>query len=79
LARRFPDVQLVPVYLNNSQRVLPKGSFLLVPLICAAWFGAPPRVEPGENKDAFLTRARDAVVTLAEVRRPRAAPVLQEA
>jgi 1-acyl-sn-glycerol-3-phosphate acyltransferase len=79
LARRFPNVELVPVYLDNSQRVLPKGSFLLVPLICAAWFGAPLRVEPGENKDAFLARARAAVVDLAEVRRPRAAPVLQEA
>ena len=79
LARRFPDVELVPVYLDNAHRVLPKGSLLLVPLICAAWFGSPLRVEPAEDKDAFLTRARAAVVALAEARRPRAAPQLREA
>lgn len=79
LARRFPDVELVPVYLENLHRVLPKGSFLIVPLICAAWFGAPLRLNPGEGKDDFLARARRAVTNLAEARRPRAGPLPQEA
>ena len=79
LARRFPDAELVPVWLDNAQRVLPKGSFLLVPLLCAAWFGAPLRFDAAEGKDAFLTRARAAVIALAEARRPRAAPQLQKA
>lgn len=79
LARRFPAVELVPVYLDNAQRVLPKGSFLLVPLICAAWFGAPLRLDFAEDKDAFLIRARAAVIALAESRRPRAVSQLQKA
>ena len=79
LARRFPDVELVPVYLENLHRILPKGSFLLVPLICAAWFGSPLQVNADETKDDFLGRARRAVASLAEARRPRAVPQPQEA
>lgn len=79
LARRFPDVELVPVYLENLHRVLPKGSFLLVPLICAAWFGSPLQVTAGESKDDFLARARRAVASLADARRPRAIAQPQEA
>jgi 1-acyl-sn-glycerol-3-phosphate acyltransferase len=40
LARGFPEAELVPVYLDNPGRVMPKGSFLMVPLICTARFGA---------------------------------------
>ena len=65
LACQFPDVELVPVYLDNLKRVLPKGSMLVVPITCTARFGAPLKVEPGEGKAAFLERARDAVVALA--------------
>lgn len=65
LACQFPDVELVPVYLDNLKRVLPKGSMLIVPITCTARFGVPLRVEPGEGKAAFLERARDAVVALA--------------
>jgi 1-acyl-sn-glycerol-3-phosphate acyltransferase len=65
LARRFPEVELVPVYLENLHRILPKGSFLIVPLICTSWFGTPMRLEPLESKAAFLQRARQAIVTLS--------------
>lgn len=65
LAQRFPAIELVPVYLDNARRSMPKGSLLPVPLICTVRFGpALPRIE-GEAKDAFLQRARDAVVALA--------------
>jgi 1-acyl-sn-glycerol-3-phosphate acyltransferase len=65
LAQRFPAVQLVPVYLENLHRAMPKGAHLPVPLICTARFGAAlPRI-PEEPKDAFLERARQAVVALA--------------
>jgi 1-acyl-sn-glycerol-3-phosphate acyltransferase len=65
LARQFPEVELIPVYLENLHRILPKGTFLLVPLICTLWFGAPIRLAAGESREAFLERARQAVVDVA--------------
>jgi 1-acyl-sn-glycerol-3-phosphate acyltransferase len=65
LAQHFPTVNLIPVYLENLHRAMPKGARVPVPLICTARFGAPlPRLA-GEQKDAFLERARSAVVALA--------------
>ena len=64
LARRKPDAELVPVYLENLNRILPKGEFLPVPLISVLTFGAPMLVEEGESKEAFLERARAAVCGL---------------
>lgn len=66
LALGFPDVELVPVYLDNLRRILPKGSWLVVPITCTARFGAALHVEPGEEKDAFLERARAAVKALGK-------------
>ena len=65
LAQSFPDVELIPVHLDNLQRILPKGSMLIVPITCTARFGAPLKLEPGEDKAAFLERAREAILTLA--------------
>jgi len=65
LAQRQPQVELVPVFLDNARRSLPKGSLLPVPFICTARFGAAIALAPGEDKDAFLERARAAVVALA--------------
>jgi 1-acyl-sn-glycerol-3-phosphate acyltransferase len=79
LAARFPDVELVPVYLENLHRILPKGSMLIVPLICTSWFGAPLRLLPGEDKTNFLARARAAVLALSEARKPLRAPAPQAA
>lgn len=65
LALRFPQVALIPVYLENLHRSMPKGTFMPIPLICTVRFGAAlPRL-PDEPKEAFLQRARDAVVALA--------------
>jgi 1-acyl-sn-glycerol-3-phosphate acyltransferase len=65
LADAFPDVELVPVYLENLHRSLPKGTLFPVPIICTVRFGtALPRV-PGETRDHFLERARKAVTELA--------------
>jgi hypothetical protein len=66
LGSRFPDVELVPVHLDNLQRILPKGSLLIVPITCTARFGRPLSIAPGEDKDQFLKRARQAVISLAE-------------
>jgi len=67
LARSRPDVELVPVFIGNLNRILPKGEFLLVPLLCSLTFGAPIRLEEGEDKRAFLNRARSAVEDLQNI------------
>lgn len=61
LAHRRPDVELVPVFLENLNRILPKGEVLPVPVLSSATFGPPMRLEPGEPKREFLERAREAV------------------
>jgi hypothetical protein len=58
-------VELVPVYLENLHRSMPKGTIMPVPLICTVRFGAPLPRSAGESKESFLLRARDAVVELA--------------
>jgi 1-acyl-sn-glycerol-3-phosphate acyltransferase len=65
LAQAHPGVELIPVYLDNLHRSMPKGALLPVPIICTVRFGAPLARIAGESKDLFLQRARDAVIALA--------------
>jgi hypothetical protein len=58
-------VELIPVYLENLYRSMPKGAHIPVPLTCAVRFGAPLTHVHDEPKAAFLERARAAVVALA--------------
>ena len=67
LALKFPHVVLVPAWIDNIQRVMPKGEVVPVPILCSVTFGAPVRAEPGEERRAFLDRARAAVVALRDV------------
>jgi len=69
LAEQFPQVQLVPAWVDNVQRVMPKGEVVPVPILCTVTFGAPLHLGPGEDKRDFLARARAAVLAL----RPRIA------
>ena len=64
LAKDRPEVELVPVYLENLNRILPKGQLLPVPLLGSITVGRPLRLESREAKIAFLDRARDAVWSL---------------
>jgi 1-acyl-sn-glycerol-3-phosphate acyltransferase len=64
LAGEFPQVELIPVYLDNLHRSLPKGALLPVPVVCTVRFGAPLARVTGEEKDAFCERARAAVIAL---------------
>ena len=66
LAKRRPDVELVPVLMDNLNRILPKGEILPVPLLGSVSFGAPMHLEAAEEKSAFLGRAREAVVALRQ-------------
>jgi 1-acyl-sn-glycerol-3-phosphate acyltransferase len=64
LARQFPQVQLVPCWIANVQRVMPKGEVVPVPILCSVSFGVPLVLGEDEDKAAFLGRARDAVIAL---------------
>jgi 1-acyl-sn-glycerol-3-phosphate acyltransferase len=66
LAQKFPQVVLVPAWINNVQRVMPKGEVVPVPILCSVTFGAPLVLEPGEERGSFLTRARQAVLALRD-------------
>ncbi|KVZ07043.1 lysophospholipid acyltransferase family protein [Burkholderia ubonensis] len=65
LASEFPNVALAPVYLENLQRIMPKGAIWPVPLICKVHFGANEALADQEDKASFLARMRDALVALA--------------
>lgn len=61
-----PDVELVPVYIDNLNRVLPKGEFMPVPMLASVSFGGPMRIEDGEEKHDFLDRARNAILEMRQ-------------
>lgn len=64
IGKAFPDVDLVPTWVANVTEVMPKGEVIPLPLMTSVIFGAPIHVEDGETKEAFLTRAADALVAL---------------
>lgn len=66
LARDYPQVELVPVYLTNLARAYPKGAILPAPIVCTASFGAPLKRIDDEAKTLFLERARRAVAALGD-------------
>jgi 1-acyl-sn-glycerol-3-phosphate acyltransferase len=59
-----PDVELIPCWIENMSRVLPKGEFLPVPLLCRVVFGAPLALNEGEDRQVFLKRAHEALLAL---------------
>ena len=66
LSKAYPDVELIPVWLDNLNRVLPKGSRLVVPIICSATFGPPQAAATDdENKQEFLDRTKAALEAIA--------------
>ena len=67
LAQMFPQVVLVPAWINNVQRVMPKGEVVPVPILCSVTFGAPIVLDASEERRPFLDRARQAVIALREV------------
>jgi 1-acyl-sn-glycerol-3-phosphate acyltransferase len=67
LAQKFPQVVLVPAWIDNIQRVMPKGEVVPVPILCSVTFGAPVQLGEGEERRAFLDRAREAVIALRDV------------
>lgn len=67
LALSYANLDLVPVWIDNSYRVMPKGAPFPVPLLCSVAFGAPLRLEANESKADFLERLRSALTTLGRL------------
>jgi len=67
LCKKRPDLELVPVHIDNMNRILPRGEVFPVPLLTCISFGAPIWLEAGEPKSDFLRRARQSVVRLKDL------------
>lgn len=67
LAKDRPGIELVPVWIENLSRVLPKGEFLPVPILVAVTYGQGVTIEPGEPRGVFLDRARASLMALREL------------
>ncbi len=65
LARARAELEFVPVWIDNLARVMPKGKVLPLPLLCTATFGPALRLRAEEDKQAFLERARNALLALS--------------
>ena len=68
LSQLRPDVELVPVYLENLNRILPKGESLPVPMMSRVVFGPAFSSKGCADKTDFLTQARAALMALKDAR-----------
>jgi 1-acyl-sn-glycerol-3-phosphate acyltransferase len=66
LAKKHSSIKLIPVYLENMNRILPKGELIIIPLLGRAVFGTPMQLLEEEHKDAFLARAKSELVDLGK-------------
>jgi len=67
LCKRRPDLELIPIYLNNLNSILPRGKKLPVPMLSRVIFGPPMWLEMDEHKESFLERTRNAVLKLKQL------------
>jgi 1-acyl-sn-glycerol-3-phosphate acyltransferase len=74
LAKARPEIELVPTWIDNLSRVLPKGEFLPLPILCSVTFGAPLAMGEGEDRLVFLARARNALLNLRKDTAPSTSP-----
>jgi 1-acyl-sn-glycerol-3-phosphate acyltransferase len=64
LSRRCPAAELIPVHLENLNRILPKGETLPVPMLSRVVFGPRLPTSDEDRKDEFLSKARTALLAL---------------
>jgi len=67
LAVANPAVEVVPVWIDNLHRVLPKGVFIPVPLACTVSYGEPITLKQGEAKADFIERAEAALRRVGKI------------
>ncbi|ENX56873.1 MULTISPECIES: lysophospholipid acyltransferase family protein [Acinetobacter] len=66
LSQQFPDVEVVPVWISNLKRVMPKGAFIPLPLLSTVIFGKPLALDQLTGKDQFLQHAQQQLLKLKE-------------
>ena len=66
LSQQFPDVEVVPVWISNLKRVIPKGAFIPLPLLATVIFGEPLALDQLTGKDQFLRHAQQQLLKLKE-------------
>lgn len=67
LQQQFPEIEIVPVWISNLKRVMPKGAIIPLPLLSTVCFGAPLELHAEMDKSEFLTYAQQALITLKQV------------
>lgn len=61
LAKQHANLPLVPIHLENMNRILPKGELLPLPLLGKIEFRSPIYLQNEESKHDFLQRAKQAI------------------
>ena len=75
LARAFQQVEIVPVWVDGADRILPKRAWLPWPERCWLTFGPPLRWDGREDAGAFLARVRAALEAARhQTRQPELVP-----
>ncbi len=67
LSEQFPEVELIPVWISNLKRVMPKGAIVPLPLLSTVIFGAPLEKNLHSNKKEFLEYAQQELLKLKAV------------
>ncbi len=79
LARSRPDLEIVPVWIENLNGVLPRGEVIPVPLICTLTFGPPisPDLRGAEGEKAgFLAGLAERMLALSPAGHDRSTPAV---
>lgn len=66
LSQEFPQVEIVPVWISNLKRVMPKGAFIPLPLLSTVIFGCPLKDIETLDKQIFLQYAKEELVKLKQ-------------
>ena len=67
LHREFPDIDIIPVWISNLKRVMPKGALVPLPLLSTIIFGSPLEQHMEMDKKEFLDYAQQQLLKLKEV------------
>jgi 1-acyl-sn-glycerol-3-phosphate acyltransferase len=67
LAKQHPHVPIVPIFLHGLGKALPKGDFLIVPLLCSIYIGEA--IYWNGQKQIFLQQLTERVQALSDERR----------
>ncbi|MGR3977880.1 1-acyl-sn-glycerol-3-phosphate acyltransferase [Acinetobacter sp. 1207_04] len=67
LHREFPDIDIIPVWISNLKRVMPKGALVPLPLLSTIIFGSPLEQHMEMDKKDFLDYAQQELLKLKEV------------